>query len=112
LNSLAATPEKRSPLSIEAIEAPTWEKRQEAAIIVAVLLAAIFVEIIATLLGAIAILGGAVLIVFTTPLTAALPLLILAVEALLNVVLGGVTVLLDTLLTTLALALSGALGGL
>jgi hypothetical protein len=74
---------------------------------VAAALALIFFEIIGTLLAAIAILGGAVLIVFTTPLTAALPLLILAVEALLNTVLGGVTALLDTLLTSLALALAG-----
>ena len=99
-----ATAEKRSAFSIG-----TVEKRQDVLTAVAALLALIIVEVLATVTAAVEILGGAVLIVFTTPLTTALPLLILAVEALLDVVLAGVTALLDTLLTALALALSGGL---
>ena len=104
----ALTPsEKRSTISVNALEAP--EKRQDVAIAVAAILALIIVEILATVTAAVLVLGGALLVVFTTPLTTSLPLLVLAVQAELNVVLGGVTVILNTLLTSLAVALAAIL---
>jgi len=55
----------------------------------------------------VAILGLAGLLVFLNPLTSALSLLILAVQLVLNVVLVGVIALLNSLLTALALGVSG-----
>jgi hypothetical protein len=81
------------------------EKRQ--LIAVGALLALIIVEIFATVTAAVAILGLAGLLIFLNPLTGALSALILVVELVLNVVLVGVIALLDTLLTGLALGLSG-----
>jgi hypothetical protein len=83
------------------------EKRQDVLIGVAAILSLIIIEILATVGAAIAILGGAVLLVFTTPLTTSLAGLIIAVELILDVTLVGVIALLDTLLTGLALGVSG-----
>ncbi|KAF9701350.1 hypothetical protein EKO04_000354 [Ascochyta lentis] len=86
-------------------ESQPKEKRQLVA--VGALLALIIVEIFATVTAAVAILGLSGLLVFLNPLTAALSLLILAVELVLDVVLVGVIALLDSLLTALALGVSG-----
>lgn len=83
------------------------EKRQDFLIGVAAILSLIIIEILATVGAAILILGGAVLLVFTTPLTTSLAGLIIAVELILDVTLTGVIALLDTLLTGLALGVSG-----
>jgi hypothetical protein len=48
-----------------------------------------------------------VLVIFTTPLTSSLSLLIVTIQVVLNVVLAGVITLLNTILGSLALALSG-----
>ena len=110
LKALSPATKRRSVISMRTgVESSSLEKRQDVVTAVTALLAIILLEIFATLTAAIAILGGALLVVFTTPLTTSLPLLILAVEGVLDVVLGGVTVLLNTLLTALALALSGGL---
>ncbi|KAH4821215.1 hypothetical protein HBI23_046780 [Parastagonospora nodorum] len=85
----------------------TVEKRQVGAIAVAALLGLIIVEIFATLGAAILVLGVGLLLVFTTPMVSSLSLLILTVQAVLNVVLLGVTTLLNTILTSLALGVSG-----
>jgi hypothetical protein len=74
---------------------------------VGALLALIIVEIFATITAAVAILGLAGLLIFINPLTGALSALILVVELVLDVVLVGVIALLDTLLTALALGVSG-----
>ncbi|KAJ4336458.1 hypothetical protein N0V95_008598 [Ascochyta clinopodiicola] len=87
------------------VDSQPVEKRQ--LIAVGALLALIIVEIFATVTAAVAILGLAGLLVFLNPLTAALSLLILAVELVLDVVLVGVIALLDSLLTALALGVSG-----
>jgi hypothetical protein len=87
------------------IESQPKEKRQ--LIAVGALLALIIVEIFATVTAAVAILGLAGLLIFLNPLTAALSLLILTVELVLNIVLVGVIALLDSLLTALALGVSG-----
>jgi hypothetical protein len=98
--------EKRSVLTTELVESSEpVEKRQ--LIAVGALLALIIVEIFATVTAAVAILGLAGLLIFLNPLTGALSALILVVELVLNVVLVGVIALLDTLLTGLALGLSG-----
>ena len=80
-------------------------KRQ--AIAIAALLSLIIVEIFATVTAAVAILGLAGLLVYLNPLTGALSALILAVQLVLDVVLIGVIALLNGLLTSLALGLSG-----
>lgn len=90
---------------IKDIESQPKEKRQLVA--VGALLALIIVEIFATVTAAVAILGLAGLLVFLNPLTGGLSALILAVELVLDVVLVGVVALLDTLLTALALGVSG-----
>jgi hypothetical protein len=83
------------------------EKRQVGAIAVAALLGLIIVEIFATLGAAILVLGVGLLLVFTTPMVSSLSLLILTVQAVLDVALVGVITLLNTILTSLALGLSG-----
>ena len=87
------------------IDSQPKEKRQLVA--VGALLALIIVEIFATVTAAVAILGLAGLLVFLNPLTGAISALILAVELVLDVVLVGVIALLDSLLTALALGVSG-----
>ncbi|KZM26699.1 uncharacterized protein EKO05_0008819 [Ascochyta rabiei] len=87
------------------VDSQPKEKRQ--LIADGALLALIIVEIFATVTAAVHILGLAGLIVFLNSLTAALSLLILAVELALDVVLIGVIALLDSLLTALALGVSG-----
>jgi hypothetical protein len=114
-NEIAALPHvnatKRSldssidSVSTDLIESPKHEKRQ--LIAVAALLSLIIVEIFATVGAAILVLGLGVLVIFTTPLTSSLSLLILTGQAVLNVVLAGVVTLLNTILGSLALALSG-----
>jgi hypothetical protein len=74
---------------------------------VSAILSLIIVEIFATVAGAIAILGLAGLLIFLNPLTGALSALILAVQLILNVVLAGVIALLNGLLLSLALGVSG-----
>lgn len=81
------------------------EKRQLIAI--GALLGLIIVEIFATITAAVAILGLAGLLIFINPVTGAISTLILAVQLLLDVVLVGVIALLNTLLTALALGVSG-----
>jgi hypothetical protein len=108
LPHVSATPEKRAVVAktdVEDLEAQPKEKRQ--LIAVGALLALIIVEIFATVTAAVAILGLAGLLVFLSPLTAALSLLILTVELVLNIVLIDVIALLDSLLTALALGVSG-----
>ncbi|EHK96487.1 hypothetical protein GLAREA_10821 [Glarea lozoyensis ATCC 20868] len=104
INALPHVTEKRS---ITAVGAPEVEKRQIGAIAVAALLGLIIVEIFATLGAAIVVLGAGLLVIFTTPMVSSLSLLILTVQAVLNVVLAGVITLLNTILTSLALGLSG-----
>jgi hypothetical protein len=87
------------------VESQPQEKRQ--LIAVGALLALIIVEIFATVTAAVAILGLAGLLIFLSPLTSALSLLIVAVQLILNVVLFGVIALLNSLLAALALGLSG-----
>lgn len=100
-----ATSEKRFVDADLDIGSQPKEKRQ--LIAVGALLALIIVEIFATVTAAVAILGLAGLLVFLNPLTGALSALILAVELVLDVVLVGVIALLDSLLTALALGVSG-----
>jgi hypothetical protein len=100
-----ATKRSIDSVSTDLIESPKHEKRQ--LIAVAALLSLIIVEIFATVGAAILVLGLGVLVIFTTPLTSSLSLLILTVQAVLNVVLAGVVTLLNTILGSLALALSG-----
>lgn len=83
------------------------EKRQIAGLAVGVLLSLIIVEIFATIGAAIAVLGLGGLLVFINPLTTALTLLIVTVQIVLNVVLADVIILLNALLTSLALGVSG-----
>lgn len=87
------------------ITAQPKEKRQ--LIAVGALLGLIIIEIFATITAAVAILGLAGLLIFINPVTGAISALILAVELVLNVALVGVIALLDTLLTALALGVSG-----
>jgi hypothetical protein len=110
INALA--PSSKIKRSFIAIEAPVInEKRQDIATEAAIIpvLGSIFTENISTIISAALILGTAALLSFTDPLIRSLPALILAVEAVLNIVLGTVTVLLDGLLDTFALAPAGAL---
>lgn len=86
-------------------ESPIKEKRQ--LIAVGALLGLIIIEIFATVSAAVAVLGLAGLLVFLNPLTGAISALILAVQLVLDVVLVGVIALLNTLLTALALGVSG-----
>ncbi|QRC96913.1 hypothetical protein JI435_017960 [Parastagonospora nodorum SN15] len=95
------------PTTITTTSTSPTEKRQVGAIAVAALLGLIIVEIFATLGAAILVLGVGLLLVFTTPMVSSLSLLILTVQAVLNVVLLGVTTLLNTILTSLALGVSG-----
>lgn len=81
------------------------EKRQSLA--AAALLALIIVEIFATVTAAVAILGIAGLLVFLNPLTGALSLLILAVQVLVDALLIAVILLLNTILTGLAIGVGG-----
>ncbi|KAJ4378706.1 hypothetical protein N0V86_005577 [Didymella sp. IMI 355093] len=99
------TAEKRFVEIDEDINSQPKEKRQ--LIAVSAILALIIVEIFATVAGAIAILGLAGLLIFLNPLTGAISALILAVQLILNVVLGGVIALLNGLLLSLALGVSG-----
>ena len=94
--------EKRS--SVE-VEPKKTVKRQLIAI--SALLSLIIVEIFATVTAAVAILGLAGLLVYLNPLTVAVSALILAVQLVLDVVLVGVIALLNGLLTSLALGVSG-----
>jgi hypothetical protein len=105
-NATAPT-EKRSVLTTELVDSAPEEKRQVAAIAVGALLALIIVEIFATVAGAVAILGLAGLLIFLNPLTGAISALILVVQLVLDVVLVAVIALLNTLLTGLALGVSG-----
>ncbi|CAA9963206.1 hypothetical protein CFE70_006627 [Pyrenophora teres f. teres 0-1] len=103
-NATQPTLSSRSDSDVIEIAQPK-EKRQ--LIAVGALLALIIVEIFATITAAVAILGLAGLLVFLNPLTSALSLLILAVQLVLDVVLVGVIALLNSLLTALALGVSG-----
>ncbi|KAJ4311269.1 hypothetical protein N0V94_008026 [Neodidymelliopsis sp. IMI 364377] len=94
-------------IDVDVIDADSQPKEKRQLIAVGALLALIIVEIFATVTAAVAILGLAGLLVFLNPLTSALSLLILAVELVLDVVLVGVIALLDSLLTALALGVSG-----
>ncbi|OSS47928.1 hypothetical protein B5807_06405 [Epicoccum nigrum] len=87
------------------VTAPPKEKRQ--LIAVGALLGLIIVEIFATITAAVAILGLAGLLIFINPVTGAISALILAVQLVLDVVLVGVIALLNSLLTALALGVSG-----
>jgi hypothetical protein len=99
--------EKRAT-STDLISAPADnEKRQIGAIAIAALLGLIIVEVFATVGAAILVLGVGVLVIFTTPLTGSLTTLIVTIQVVLNVVLAGVVTLLNTILGSLALALSG-----
>lgn len=64
-------------------------------------------EIFATVGAAIGILGLGGLLIFLNPLTSALSLLIVTLQVVLNIVLLDVIVLLNALLTSLALGVSG-----
>lgn len=89
---------------IEAVTHPVEKRQVDTA---TVLLTLIIVEVIATIAGAIAILGLAALLIYINPVTGALAALILAVQLILNVVLASVTLLLNTLLAGLALTIGG-----
>ncbi|KAJ4340912.1 hypothetical protein N0V87_002266 [Didymella glomerata] len=104
VNSTSTT-EKRSIEIDEDITAQPKEKRQ--LIAVSAILALIIVEIFATVTAAVAILGLAGLLIFLNPLTGAISALILAVQLILDIVLVGVIALLNGLLTSLALGVSG-----
>jgi hypothetical protein len=111
-SKISALPHENAPESKRtdlALSSPTAnnEKRQIGAIAIAALLGLIIVEIFATVGAAILVLGVGVLVIFTTPLTSSLSLLIVTIQVVLNVVLAGVITLLNTILGSLALALSG-----
>lgn len=89
---------------IESVTHPVEKRQVDTA---TVLLTLIIVEVIATIAGAIAILGLAALLIYINPVTGALAALILAVQLILNVVLASVTLLLNTLLAGLALTIGG-----
>jgi hypothetical protein len=107
--SLEETTEKRSSTLTTTTESITTRisllKRQTLAI--AALLSLIIIEIFATITAAVAIVGIAGLLIYLNPLTGALSALILAVQLVLDIVLVGVIALLNALLTSLALGLSG-----
>ncbi|KAF1923730.1 uncharacterized protein M421DRAFT_405023 [Didymella exigua CBS 183.55] len=100
-----STIEKRFANIDEDMHAQPKEKRQ--LIAVSAILALIIVETFATVTAAVAILGLAGLLIFLNPLTGAISALILAVQLILDVVLADVIALLDGLLTSLALDVSG-----
>lgn len=100
-----STAEKRFVDTDEDLHSQPKEKRQ--LIAVSAILALIIVEIFATVTAAVAILGLAGLLIFLNPLTGAISALILAVQLILDVVLVDVIALLDSLLTALALGVSG-----
>jgi len=75
--------------------------------LIAAAISLLLVEVFATVSAAVALLGLTGLLSFLNPLTGGLGALILAVEVLVDFLLLDVTVLLDTLLTGLALALGG-----
>jgi hypothetical protein len=108
-SKISALPHENAPESkrTDLIISTSVEKRQIGAIAIAALLGLIIVEIFATVGAAILVLGVGVLVIFTTPLTSSLSLLIVTIQVVLNVVLAGVTTLLNTILGSLALALSG-----
>lgn len=87
------------------VDSQPKQKRQLVA--VGALLGLIIVEIFATVTAAVAILGLAGLLIFLNPLTGAISALIIAVQLVLDVVLVGVIALLNSLLTALALGVSG-----
>lgn len=87
------------------IVAEPKEKRQ--LVTVTALLGLIIVEIFATIAAAIGTLGLAALLIYINPVTGAISALILAVQLILNVALIGVIALLNGILTSLALGLSG-----
>ena len=87
------------------VAAEPKEKRQLIAI--SALLGLIIIEVFATIAAAVGILGLAGLLIFINPVTGAISALILAVQLVLNVALIGVIALLNGLLTSLALGLSG-----
>ena len=91
--------------TLEAYSEP--KSKRQLGIAVAVLLVLIIVEIFATITAAVAILGLSILLVFLNPLTGGLGALILAVQLLVDVLLIDVIIILNTLLTGLALTLGG-----
>jgi len=91
--------------TFEAISEP--KTKRQLGITVAVILVLIITEIFATITAAVAILGLGVLLVFLNPLTGGLGALILAVELLVDFLLIDVIIILNTLLTGLALTLGG-----
>jgi hypothetical protein len=108
LNQISALPHvNASKFKRSLIEQP--EKRQVGAIAIAIaaLLGLIVVKIFATVGAAIPVLGLGVLVIFTSSLTSILSWLIVTVQVVLNVVLARVITLLNTILGSLALALSG-----
>ncbi|KAH8719220.1 hypothetical protein GQ44DRAFT_623987 [Phaeosphaeriaceae sp. PMI808] len=101
---------KALPPSDTENEAKTNEfqpKEKHQLIAVGAILSLIIVEIFATVTAAVAILGLAGLLVFLNPLTSALSFLIMAIQLVLNIVLVEIIVLLNSLLSTLALGVSG-----
>ena len=81
--------------------------KRQLGITVAILLILIITEIFATITAAVAILGLGILLVFLNPLTGGLGALILAVQLVVDLLLIDVILLLNTLLTGLALTLGG-----
>ncbi|KAF2877049.1 hypothetical protein BDV95DRAFT_534458 [Massariosphaeria phaeospora] len=101
-------PPATTPATKRSADAETQQPKEKRQLVaVGALLALIIVEIFATVTAAVAILGLAGLLVFLNPLTSSLSLLIVVVELVLDVVLVGVIALLDSLLTALALGVSG-----
>ncbi|KAH7079867.1 hypothetical protein BKA63DRAFT_562584 [Paraphoma chrysanthemicola] len=105
-NEIKSLPPADTTTSPPTDAAELVEKRQ-LGLTVGVLLSLIIVEIFATVTAAVAILGLGGLLVFLNPLTSALSLLIVTVQIVLDVVLLDVIVLLNALLTGLALGVSG-----
>ncbi|KAK9776119.1 hypothetical protein SCAR479_07339 [Seiridium cardinale] len=93
--------------NVNALQTSNKEKRQLDVLAVAALIAALLVEISATLDAVIAALGIGALLGFLNPLTGALSALILALTVVIDGLLVVVTALLNTLLIGLSLALAG-----
>ncbi|KAI1859528.1 uncharacterized protein JN550_012046 [Neoarthrinium moseri] len=93
---------------VNALGTSTKEKRQLDVLAIAALIAALLVEISATLDAVIAVFGIGALLGYLNPLTGALSALILA----LTVVIDGLLVVVTALLNTLLIGLSVALAGL
>jgi hypothetical protein len=100
-NDINALPPAADTASVEPVE------KRQIGLTVGVLLSLIIVEIFATVGAAIGILGLGGLLIFLNPLTSALSLLIVTLQVVLNIVLLDVIVLLNALLTSLALGVSG-----